>query len=309
MKDPQLTIETDLTDLSPNDWFAQIDDICEDFGFFEQLGCTHFAGFLEAGNKLLVTFENVEDIRAHNPDAEPRGFAYARHDGWSHLAIFSMSRSWFRDRAVYDFFDRLSDDAFFEDFETVVFHGANECGYAAAAFSVVAPGATVIALSPQATLDASVAGWDHRYRAHRRLDFQSRYGYAPDMVEGADAVFIAYDPHEPMDAIHAGLFRNSNVALMPAPLLGRQLARSFDRMGIHDVMIKLAMDGSLDKKRFAQLLRARRYDEPYMRNLTRQLVAQGHRDLACVICEYMLRRGQNAFFTKTLSGLRDKSAA
>jgi hypothetical protein len=310
MEDRQLAIETDLKDLGANEWLGEIDDICEEFGFFEQLGQGHCVGFLEAGNNLLVTFENAEDVRAHNFDAEPRGFTYARHDGWSHLAMLSFKESWFRDTAVYDFFDRMTDDGFFEDFERIVFHGADGgSAYAAAAYSVVAPGATVIALRPQATLDASIAGWDPRYKSARKLDFSDRYGYAPEMIEGASDVFVAFDPYQRMDACHAALFRKPHVTPLPCPLLGDALNRAFDRMGIHDVLIKLAMDGALDAKRFAQLLRARRYDQTYARTLVRRLIMTGHSKLAQIICTYMLQRGQNTFFAQTLAQLVETETA
>ncbi len=309
MQDPQLTIDTDLTDLEANAWFAQVDDICDEHGFFEQLGAEHCVGFLEAGNNLLVTFENAQTVRAHNTDAEPRGFAYARHDGWSHLALMSFGESWFRDDAVFDFFDRMIDDGFFDDFERIVFHGADGGGYAAAAFSVAAPGATVIALRPQATLDAGMAGWDPRYKMHRRANFTGRYGYAPEMIDGARKVFITYDPIQRLDAIHAALFRKPHVTPLPCPLLGSQLDRAFDRLGIHDVMIKLAMDGSLDARRFAQLLRARRYDQTYARNLVHRLISTNHKSLARIICTYMLQRGKDAFFAKKLQELSGARSA
>ena len=44
--------------------------------------------------------------------------------GWSHLCMVSRGDTWFRDRRVYGFFDRLIDDGFFEDFEQVIFYGA-----------------------------------------------------------------------------------------------------------------------------------------------------------------------------------------
>ena len=304
MEDRQLAFETNLKDLDANEWLGEIDDVCEDFGFFEQLGRGHCAGFLEAGNNLLVTFENAERVRAYNIDAEPRGFAYARHDGWSHLALISFHESWFRDLAVFDFFDRMIDDGFFEDFANIVFYGGDGgAAYAAAAFSVAAPGATVIALRPQATLDASAAGWDPRYKTARKYDFTDRYGYAPDMIEAAKQVFIAFDPVQRLDACHAALFRKRHVTALPCPLFGDALDRAFDRMGIHDVLLKLAMDGSLDAKRFVQLSRARRYDQTYARTLVRRLIMTGHPRLARIICSYMLQRGQNTFFAKTLEDL------
>ncbi|MCG3267438.1 phosphoadenosine phosphosulfate reductase [Yoonia sp. I 8.24] len=309
MDDKQLTFETHLTNASQNAWLGQIDDICEDFGFFEQLGARHCAGFLEAGNNLLVTFENVPDVRANNAMSEPRGFSYARHDGWSHLAILAYEESWFRDESVYDFFDRLTDDAFFDDFENIVFYGANGGAYAAAAFSVAAPGATVVALRPQATLEVASAGWDTRYRKHRRMDFTGRYGYAPDMIDGARDVFVAFDPYQRLDASHAALFRKPHVTLIRCPLMGANLDQTFDRLGISDVILKLAMSGVLDKKRFTQLLRARRYDDKYAINLITKLLRHGHPRLALTICEYKIQRSENPYFTKTREALSFKKSA
>jgi len=310
MEDRQLAIESKLVNLEANEWLGQVDDICEDFGFFEQLGTQHCVGFLEAGNQLLVTFENAAHVRAYNVDAEPRGFAYARHDGWSHLGVLSFGESWFRDKAVYDFFDRMIDDGFFEDFEQIVFHGGDgPTAYAAAAFSVAAPGSTVIALRPQATLDAHTAGWDTRYKAQRMLNFDDRYGYAPEMIDAAKQVFIAYDPYAPLDASHAALFRKPHVTRVPCPLLGEDLDRSFDRMGIHDVMIKLAMDQALDGKRFKQLLRARRYDQNYAIDLVNHLVANNHQRLAQIICAYMLNRGRGSYFKKKLTEIARQAEA
>lgn len=303
MEDPQLSFDTNLVDRDTNAWLAEVDETCENLGFFEQLGAMHFASFLEAGNNLLVTFEDINQVRQHNVDAEPRGFGYARHDGWSHLALLSNGESWFRSKEVYDFFDRMIDDGFFEDFENIVFYGANAGGYAAAAFSVAAPECSVIALRPQATLDAQSAVWDPRYKAQRRQDFTSRYGYAPDMIDGAKNVFVAYDPIQRLDAGHAALFRKPHVTLLPCPLLGTDLDRAFDRMGIHDVMLKLAMEGALDDKRFAMLLRARRYDETYTRTLVNWLILNEHKRLAVTICQYMLQRGPDDFFANTLEVL------
>lgn len=57
---------------------------------------------------------------------------------WSSLSLISEGDTWFRDPAVYRYFDRLVDDRFFEGFDEVLFFGAGPCGYAAAAFSVCA---------------------------------------------------------------------------------------------------------------------------------------------------------------------------
>ncbi|KJZ19903.1 hypothetical protein [Loktanella sp. S4079] len=304
MVDKHLSFETHLSKLSKNAWLSEVDDICDDHGFFEQLGSDHFAGFLEAGNNLLVTFEDIEKVQSQNARSEPRGFTFSRHEGWSYLAIFSSSESWFRDPAVFDFFDRLVDDGFFEDFEKIVFYGAHGGGYAAAAFSVAAPGSTVIALRPQATLDAATTNWDPRYRKFRSLDFSGRYAYAPEMIEGAEQVFIAYDSTDHLDAAHAALFRQPHVTMVRCPLMGTNLDQTFDRLGILNIVIKLAMDGSLNHDRFQQLLRSRRYDDTYAIGLIEHLVRSNHMSLARIICEYKAQRSKNPFYKAALKDLK-----
>ncbi|SFS13458.1 hypothetical protein [Yoonia litorea] len=306
IEDRQLDIETNLVDLGPESWMAQIRQISMANGFFEDLGKEHAAGFLEAGNNLFVTFENVDRVREFAYAAEPRGFAYARHDGWSHLALYSKGTSWFRDPAIYAFFDRLMDEGFFDDFEHVVFYGGDGGeAYAAAAYSVVSPGATVIAIRPQATLDAEMARWDPRFYKERRYDFTSRYGYAPEMLDAAGRAFVAYDPYERFDAAHAALFRSDNVTLLPCAMFGNALDRTFDRMGIHDLIIKLAMDKALDRKRFCQLIRARRYDQTYTRDLVSHLLDKDHVWLAQVLCNYMLKRDRTGYFASKLEEMAE----
>lgn len=304
MEDRQLDIETNLIDLGPESWREQIRQISMANGFFEELGKDHYAGFLEAGNNLFVTFENTTRVREAAYDAEPRGYAYARHDGWSHLALFSERTSWFRDPAIYAFFDRLMDEGFFDDFSHVLFYGGDGAeAYAAAAFSVAAPGATVIALRPQATLEAEMTRWDPRFFEERKMDFTSRYGYAPEMLDAAGQAFVAFDPAERFDAAHAALFRRENVTLLPCAFFGTSLDRAFDRMGIHDLMIKLAMDKALDRRRFCQLTRARRYDQTYTRDLVGHLLDRDHVWLAQLLCNYMIKRDKTGFFQEKLADL------
>ncbi|MGD9919212.1 MAG: phosphoadenosine phosphosulfate reductase, partial [Paenirhodobacter sp.] len=142
---------------SDSDWLHRIEDLGDAEGYYEPLGARHHALFADRGPVLLVTFESLEAVRAHGEEELPLGFTLAESVGHSSLTLISQGETWFRDRAVYAYLDRLVDEAFFEDFDRVVFYGAGAGGYAATAFSVVAPGATVIALAPQATLDPRIA--------------------------------------------------------------------------------------------------------------------------------------------------------
>lgn len=303
MKDTRIAFEAGLKDLDPEAWADQLDAVVDELGYVEPLGEHHMVAFIDAGPKLLVTFEDAETIRKHYPDAEPRGFAYVREQGWSHLAIISEGESWFRDPAVFGYFDRLIDDGFFEDFDKVLFHGANAAGYAAAAYSVAAPGCTVLAIRPQATLDPRITGFDPRHTAQRKHDFSSRYGYAPDMIDAADHAYIAFDPLLQMDAVHAALFTRKNMSQLRCICMGDRLEFSLDELGIHDDMIRAAMDGTLDATSFAKLIRARRTHLRYRRGLFGQMIRRGHPVLAANVAAYVLREGPDAFYSKKLEEL------
>ena len=262
-------------------WLAAIEEIGEDAGHFQTVGSRHWAFFSDESPVLLVTFETVADIRRRK-DGLPMGYALARDRGWSSLCLIADGETWYRDAAVYRHFDRLVDDAFFEDFDRAVFYGAGMGAYAACAFSVAAPGATVLALTPVATLDPALAGWDSRHARHRRLIFTDRYGYAPDMTEGAGDVFVAFDPAEPLDAMHAALFARPHVTALRARRAGPSVDQTLDGMQILTPLITAACEGRLDAPLFHRMFRKRRSFGPYLDALRGRLEQSGRPRLAAL---------------------------
>ncbi|MAN98436.1 MAG: phosphoadenosine phosphosulfate reductase, partial [Roseovarius sp.] len=187
MQDNADIFDADLSGLDWAAWCERANELAGDDGYAERLGDRHAAVLIERKPTLLVSFEAFHRLPTLSPQAQPLGWALTKALGWSHLCLISERDTWFRDKRVYGYFDRLIDDGFFDDFEQVIFYGAGPCGYAAAAFSVSAPGAKVVMLSPQASLDPRVAEWDDRFLRMRRVSFSDRYGYAPDMLDAAAA--------------------------------------------------------------------------------------------------------------------------
>lgn len=286
---------------SREEWFQRIDAIGEDLGYFQPVGQRHSAFFLDDSPTLLVTFETVAECRARD-DQMPMGYGLAKTLGWSHLCLIADGETWYRDPAVYGYFDRLVDDAFFEDFDRVVFYGAGMAGYAAAAFSVTAPGATVLAIQPFATLDARITPWDRRHFGQRRLDFADRYGYAPEMVEGAGEVFLIYDPAQTLDSMHAALFTRPFVTKLPCPNLGGEIETALGEIGILAKLIEAAGQGRLTASVFWQLFRARRDHLPYLRRLLDRLDAAERPHLAAMLCRNVLERVGSATHFRNRQG-------
>ena len=303
-KDTRIDIDSRLSGLEGDAWFAQLEDVSEDLGYFEHLE-KHAAAFIDAGPRLLVTFENADTITQRSKESEPFGFNFVREEGWSHLGIYAHSESWYRENRIYRYFDRLIDDGFFEDFDDVLFYGADGGAYAAAAFSVAAPGCRVLAVRPQATLDPRITGFDQRYKDQRIKDFSSRFGYAPDMIEAADRAYVAFDPHQLMDAAHTALFTKRNMTPLRCHGLGSRLDRALEGLDILDVMVHDAMEGTLNTQSFGKMLRARRNYPPYLRSLYNQAMKRDRMDLAVNICAHALRAGHTRFFDEqfdTLTG-------
>lgn len=244
-------------------------------GHFVALGKQHWSLFEERGPKLLVSFESFSQLLQGPFRDMPVAQQLAAAKGWSHLSLLADGRTWYRNRRVWSYLDRLVDDGFFEDFDQVTFYGAGMGGYAACAFSVVAPGARVLAIRPVATLDPRFAGWDHRYTEERRADFRSRYGYGPDMIDAAAKAWIIHDPAVDEDAMHAALYRKKHVNYFDCRHLGPAPEGPLDQMGVLVPLIQGAVEGTLDASVWSKLWRARRGNPIWLRNVAARL-AESH---------------------------------
>jgi hypothetical protein len=254
------------------DRLARLEAMGDEAGYFETLGTRHWALFVDDGPKLLVSFVTMDQVLAQGADGMPPCHCVARAAGWSHLCVIADGETWYRDARVYGYFDRLIDEGFFEDFDRVAFTGAGMGGHAACAFSVAAPGATVLAIAPVATLDPGLAGWDRRHLAARRLDWRRRFGYGPDMIDGAAQVYVLCDPDVDEDAMHAALYRKPFVTRLACRHLGPEPERALAEMDILRPLIQGACDGSLTSATWAQMWRARRGHAGWLRNVVVRLI-------------------------------------
>ncbi|MDZ4309172.1 MAG: phosphoadenosine phosphosulfate reductase [Cypionkella sp.] len=308
-----MTETAEKTDLVPSTdplpardvWEQKMDRATEESGYFHSLGDAHWAYFADEGTTLLVSFETIDEVLAR-PDQMPLADSLARGHGWSVLTIIADGATWFRDSAVYAFFDRQVDDAFFEDFDQVLFYGAGMSGYAACAYAVTAPGAQVLALNPRATLEPAQSRWDKRDLAARKFDFTSRYGYAPDMLEGAGQAVVIHDPTIPVEAMHASLFRAPYITRLSARHMGDTLEPALIGSGILPALVDQAMAGSLTEHSFAALWRARRNYSPYLRAILAKAEGAGRTRQAMMICRSVTERLHAPSFARRLAKLTDR---
>jgi hypothetical protein len=303
MRDAIGICDRSLAGLGQADWLDALAQVELAPDGLTALGDRHHALTRVAGDTLLVTFETIQGIQALDEHAHPFGWRMLRRAGWSHMALISDGDTWFRDPAVHAFFDRMADDAVFDGYGRVVFYGAGPCGYAAAAYSAAAPGAAVVAVQPQATLDPEMAGWDDRFTEARRQDFTTRYGYAPDMVEAAARAYVIFDPAVALDAMHAALFRAPHVQMLPARWMGETVQTRLRAMDLLPELLQQAADGTLTRAGFARLTRARRDHQPYLRDLLARLDAAERPRLAIKLCSHVAGRMDAPRFARRLAAL------
>ena len=280
MKKHAISFEAGLERLDQVRWRARALEIGSALGHSKELGDDYIAVHLEAGPNLFVTFESTNAIRRRSDDAEPLGFSYTRRDGWSTLTIVGQGNAHFRDPAIYDYIDGLTDDGFFDGFDNILFYGEAAGAYAACAYSVAAPGSRVLAFSPYSTLTPSLAKFDPRSTKVKQVDFTSRYGFAPAMLDAAKDAYIVFNPDRRLEAIHATIFKRDHTVLLPAFGCPANLETTFEELDILEDLIRAAMAGTLSSVVFADQYRARREHGPYLTDLIKRAIASGHTDLA-----------------------------
>jgi len=303
MNDMQIPTQGDA--LSRADWLAHLDQIGAMHGFFDRVGAQHLALYVQEGDTLLVTFDEVGRVMRTGRDGLPIGFEAVSKREWSYLSLMAEGDTWFRDDALYRFFDRLIDDGFFDSFDQVIFLGAGPmCGYAAAAYSVAAPGAKVVALSPAATLNREAAPFELRFRKAWRKDFTDRFGFAPSMLDAASEAFILYDPNELLDAAHAAQFRGRNVTRLRFRGAGRNLLTLLDPGANLDRVLKATANGRMSPLRFAQIIRRLRQTSPdYLKRLLDRAEERGGTQLPMIVAQRGLAATGDAHFARHMMTL------
>lgn len=278
-------------DLSDEAWLDELRKVGERHGTYSELGDAYSAVFVEQSQRVLfVAFETLFGIRSVGEVGQPLAFDVCERRVWSHLTLISRTQGWYRDPKVFAFFDRLTDLGFFDNFDKVVFYGAGMCGYAAAAFSVAAPGSTVLAIAPQATLDRGRTPWDDRFPSARRTEFRTRYAYAPDMIDAADEVFVLFDPDETEDAMHASLFQGDNVRHYRYRRgSAGAIEADLRAMALISQMAEHAANGSLSFAQLSRIMRARRKHVPYLRALLSRVLGEDRPAMTAMLCRAVLK--------------------
>jgi hypothetical protein len=285
-----------------SDWAGVARELAGKDGFYRE-NPDHSFLYIPRGDTLVVTFDNLDIAMTKREDRKPWGFSFIEKQGWSMLGVMANGWTWYRDAWVGDQFDDLAKSGFFKGFKRVVFYGASMGGYAACAFVAACPGADVVAISPQSTLDRRLVPFETRYKTAWGRDFSGKYGDGAEASKAAGRVTILYDPYEPLDAAHVARFKAKNVVRLRAPLMGHRLGSSLHQMGILSQITLGALNGTLSEADFYRALKARKGFVRYQRELFKRALAKGHPGLARKLGRFVLTRGTNRYIRQAMEAM------
>lgn len=293
-------------------WESKLAAIGAEKGFYKPLGKEHSALFIQGGSTLVVTFDNLDDARQDSDERLPWGSDFVVSSGWSSLGIMAHGWTWFRSQDVFAFFDRLRDEGFFARFDKVVFYGVSMGGYGATAFCASSPGATVLAMSPQATLDyTTTSDWEKRFLKGWDRNFTTPYGYAPDGAATAKHVYLFYDPLVREDAGHADMYTSDNTTKIRCRRFGHGLASSFMRMGVLKNLVRGIINDDIGPAEIHKIMRARRDTPAYQKSILKHLLNSDRPLMTYRFCRAILKmsKGGRPHFANAMRDAEAKLVA
>ena len=210
-------------------------------------------------NRLLVTFDNLSNVGDSSVGREPWAFKYARDENISHLGIMAHVSDWYRDADLIDRMKKLKKEGFFDGYDRVVFAGVSMGGYAAIAYGSLVPGAHVISVNPQSTLDPGLVPWETRYENGRRQDWTLPLADAARLTRNLGRVNIFYDPYHALDQQHVNRFKGANIRIFKCWFSNHKTAVFLRKIDALKTVMGRCIFDELTDLEFYRLYRARRY--------------------------------------------------
>ncbi len=241
-------------------------------------------------NRLLVTFDNLSNVNDTALDRAPWAFKYAQDEQISHLGIMAHVSDWYRDPDLIDRMKKLKKDGLFDGYDRVVFAGVSMGGYAAIAYGSLVPGAHVVSVNPQSTLDPDLVPWESRYENGRRQDWTLPLGDAAKLTKTLGPVNIFYDPYHDLDQRHIDRFSGDNIRVFKCWFSNHKTAVFLRKINALKPVMSHCIFDELKELDFYRLYRERRYLPWYRGGLSSYFRDLGRTELGERIDDAFRRR-------------------
>ena len=293
-RDAQVTAPAEITPDAPDDrppsWYEEIYPAGPCDGWYRKFG-DHSASFVTRDRtQLVVSFDNLHQAGDTRFAREPWAQKFCADRGFSHLGIYAQTASWFRDTRLIAELEALRDAGFFAGFERVAFVGTSMGAFGALTFSSLAPGSTVVAFSPQTTLDPELVPWENRFAKGRAADWSLPYSDAALHTSEAKRVYLIYDPFHIRDRKHVIRLDGANLTHLKGFGLGHKSALLLNRMGVLKEVMAGGIAGTLEPQAFYKAIRARKNVYLYRTTMEHHLSNRGQQDRRMKFVDAFIRR-------------------
>ncbi len=239
-------------------WFPELVPSGQGTGFLEKTNAHSLLFIARSAPQLLVTFDNLSNVRDRSPLRLPWAYKFARDEKVSHLGILAHRPDWYREQGLISRMQKLGNDGFFDGYERVLFAGSSMGAFGALSFSSLVPGAHVLAFNPQSTLDTDLVPWEKRYRNGRAQDWSLPLSDAAVLLDRAGKVCVFYDPYFEPDRRHFERLPGNNVVGLKCWFSKHKSAVFLRKIDTLKPIMARALFGELTEEYFYQLYRKRR---------------------------------------------------
>ncbi len=257
-------------------WLDELRPGGEGLGFLEKRLRHSLMFIARPSTRLLVSFDNLSNVNDADVMREPWGFRFAKDNGLSHLGVMAHVGDWYRDAGLIDRVTRLRDEGFFDGYDRVVFAGVSMGAYAALAFASLVPGAHVIAINPQTTLDPERVPWETRYATGRRQDWTLPLADAAALTRDLGRVNLFYDPYHTLDQWHVDRLQGDNLRIFRCRYSSHKTAVFLRKIDALKPVMEHCIFDELTPATFYRLYRGRRA-LPWFRGAVTDYFQRTHR--------------------------------
>lgn len=266
-------------------WFREIMPGGIQSGFYRKSD-SHSLVFIKRTNPvLMLSFDNLSNVSDRSPTREPWAYQFCKSHDISHLGVMANVGNWFRDEWLIDQLESLAAGGFFKGYDRVVLSGTSMGAFAALTFASLSPGAHVIALNPQTTLDARIVPWEQRFWRGRRQDWSLPYSDAVEGAKTAAKVNLFYDPYFEPDVKQAARLDMKNVTTFKCWYSSHKSAVFLKKIGALKSVMEAATFGAITEAEFYSMYRKRRELRWYSGALADYFERTGRKDSARAVAK------------------------
>lgn len=223
------------------------------------VGAYVIEGHIFSTDRLVVAFEHAQMGRGQNDFfREGWGARMFRKEQRSYLCIKAKTMDWYQGDGLSETFAELRDSGFLGQFDARMTYGGSMGAFGALVFARQLQADTVLAVSPQTTLNKHKAPWEWRFKEARAQSWTGPNSDAVGQTEAARRVICVYDRRMLNERRHVERLDLSNVIHINTPFMGHGVSHPLNTLDANKPLLSYAYGETDDLMPFWRALRGRR---------------------------------------------------